>query len=655
MLFKSIIGIGLTALALTACTKAGSGESGSNSGEVERVPVNFALSVGGVSSGTKADVSKLLELAATPGFRGLSSVRVIPFGSAISGSSESLDWIHSLPAISNDEDMYASQDGYTYHHGLVKGNNAHLYTGADADLPLGTTHVLVYAHPANVLPSSNATEQEIKHFNGSVIENGLAAKTKINTSDVTFSPDPIISGTVPAAAQSIANALNTIASEASFTQSYFYKKNDVWYSSSVAVNWSTVGSQELNDLFKSFTNSGELTTGAGENVKYLLSNLYTKLNAYQSENTNPYKHIAGTEEYNAMLEENGTEPLTYAIMYNRLRDMLLARIQSLVTDNTINISSSDVVTFNDSGLDTYPESLGLPAGSAVLRWNGSEFVVVTEALDGVAPIDRFCYMPSMYFYCNSAISTSNNKEVYRLYDYKDANTNWSSVLSQYRSGPKITKRTASVAIDEPLQYAFGMLVVTIKAGKQMLPDNDGSELTYCTAEGENFPVTGIIVGGQYRQKYDFTPDPSTKEYFMYDNQMPMDNSQNPPVYKVCLTTEKSDEIRTLVFPTIIDSDVYFFLEFKNDSGKPFYGAEGIIMPGSHFYLAGKLEKPSAEDIAIGLKSVIMPDHYTTVNCVVSTMKNAHISVPELGNPQLALGLQTETSWINSAASYIVLD
>lgn len=139
---------------------------------------------------------------------------------------------------------------------------------------------------------------------------------------------------------------------------------------------------------------------------------------------------------------------------------------------------------------------------------------------------------------------------------------------------------------------------------------------------------------------------------MYDNQMPMDSYQKPTVF---LTAEQSGEIRTLVFPTITDSDVYFFLEFRNDSGKPFTGAEGIIMPGSHFYLAGKLEKPSATDKDKGLTSVVMPDHYTTVNCVVSTMKNAHISVPELGNPQLALGLQTETSWINSAASYIVLD
>ena len=353
-----------------------------------------------------------------------------------------------------------------------------------------------------------------------------------------------------------------------------------------------------------------------------------------------------------MLAENGTEKLTYAIMYNRLRDILLARIQQLVDTDIISIDTDGSVTFTNSGMNTYPEALGLPAGSAVLRWNGSRFVVVTEALDGVAPIDRYCYMPSLYFYSKSAISTSADTDIYHLYDYKGSSTNWNSVLSQYRSGKKITKRTASVAIDEPLQYGFGLLVVTIKAADKTLSDNDNSALTYCTAEGKNFPVTGIIVGGQYRQKYDFSPDATTTEYYMYDKEMPKDSYNKPTVF---LTTEKSEEIRTLVFPTVIDSDVYFFLEFRNDSDKSFHGAEGIIMPGSHFYLAGKLEKPSAADKAEGLKSVIMPDHFTTVNCVVSTMENAHISVPELGNPQLALGLQTETGWIHSAASYIVLD
>ena len=132
---------------------------------------------------------------------------------------------------------------------------------------------------------------------------------------------------------------------------------------------------------------------------------------------------------------------------------------------------------------------------------------------------------------------------------------------------------------------------------------------------------------------------------MYDNQ----------VSGVYLTTEESPQIRTLVFPTLVDKDIFFFLEFRNDSGSPFYGAEGIIMPGSHFYLAGKLEKPSAADQASGLTSVIMQDHFTSVSCVVSTLENAHISVPELSNPQLALGVHTQTDWINSAASYIVLD
>lgn len=645
MRMNRIIGIGLAALALSACTKAGSGTSDTK--EVDRVPVDFALSLGGSSAGTKADVTKLLELAATPGFRGLSSVRVIPFAlngsdiEAVSGNNTSNDWLHNLPAISNVEDTYASQDGYTYHQGLIKGNNAHLYSGADANLPIGTTHVLVYAHPDGL--SANST-QEYKHLNGSVIEYGINQRQLITPSTITFSPDPIFTGTIPEAAQGIADVLNAIAKDASFTQTYYYERNNVWYTSSVGVNWNNIGSSELNDLFKSFTNSGEQTTGAGENVTYLIANLYAKLKEYHSTNYNPYKHVIGTEEFTAMLTNGGSDPLTYAEMYNKMRDVLLARIQSL-TGNTITIDTDGNVAFVDPSLNTYPVSLGLPAGSAVVRWSGSEFQVVTEALDGIAPIDRFCYMPSLYFYSNSTIRTSTDKEIYDQYRYVDENTNWASVLSQYRAGKKITKRTASVAIENPLQYGLGLLVVTLKASTVMLPDNDGDVLTYSFAQGNNFPVTGIIVGGQYRQHFDFTPDNTTAEYYMYDNQ----------VSGVYLTTEESPQIRTLVFPTLVDKDIFFFLEFRNDSGSPFYGAEGIIMPGSHFYLAGKLEKPSDTDKAEGLTSVIMQDHFTSVSCVVSTLENAHISVPELSNPQLALGVHTQTDWINSAASYIVLD
>ena len=118
-----------------------------------------------------------------------------------------------------------------------------------------------------------------------------------------------------------------------------------------------------------------------------------------------------------------------------------------------------------------------------------------------------------------------------------------------------------------------------------------------------------------------------------------------------LTPSLSDEFRTLVFPVPAGLDVYFFLELRNDSNTAFTGAEGIILPGSKFYLAGKMDKSDNPD----LPSVFMQDYYTTLYCTVNSLENAHVSVPEMGEPQLTIGVQTSLNWIMSASAYVVLE
>ena len=103
--------------------------------------------------------------------------------------------------------------------------------------------------------------------------------------------------------------------------------------------------------------------------------------------------------------------------------------------------------------------------------------------------------------------------------------------------------------------------------------------------------------------------------------------------------------------TPVDREVYFYLELRNDSGATFSGAEGMIYPGNYFYLAGKLVKPADSPFP----SIFLQDHYTTTRCVVSSLENAHIAIPELDNPQLVMGVQTTLNWIMAASSYVVLD
>lgn len=203
----------------------------------------------------------------------------------------------------------------------------------------------------------------------------------------------------------------------------------------------------------------------------------------------------------------------------------------------------------------------------------------------------------------------------------------------------------AVALDNPLQYATGLLSATVQASALSIPDKKGKMIS---VSGINFPVTGIILGGQHPQRFNFTPISSSREYYLYDNQ----------VSGIYLTQNKSASFRTLSLQTIDSHDVYFCLELRNSSGSAFTGADGVIYPGSNFYLAGKLVYQEGTDQngqPVAFPAVFMQDYVTKVNCVIPSLENAMVAVPELDNPQLLIGVQTEMNWIMSTGSYVVLN
>jgi len=602
----------------------------------ESVPVNLSLSLGGGAPSVKADVSKITELTQAPAFRGISSIRAIPFGDGgAKAGATSLGGFRLLPGITNDVDTQASADGKTYHKGLIENNHAHMYSGSNVALPVGTASLLVYGAAVREAAESGPKD---KHLNGSLLESGWVGDAVMEASALTFSPDPILSQEslkeeVIEISNGIADALTSIVN-ASHDQPYFYAKGSHHHT----IRWEeNLGSAFLRRSFTEFTNYGQQVTGAGSNVSHLITSLYKDLQGFESEDDTPFMHTDGGVEYPAYVDEALTTPLTYGILYNKLRDALKAQIQGLLTSKVLTENGENLV-FSATSYQDFPENLGLPAGSAVLRYSTNlGFSPVTEGLDGVAAMDRFCYMPPLYYFVNSGLSTTTDTDVYKT--YTSQSQNWNAILSQYRVGNKVDANTTSVAVDNPLQFAPGLLVLTVKAWSNHLSDNDGDPYTYCTAEKNAFPVTGIIVGSQFTQQFDFTPmDQLSDEFYLYDN---LANN-------VYLTTDRSQELRTLVFPTPKNRDIYFFLELKNDSGSAFYGAEGIIPPDAHFYLAGQITCPDGE-------RVFTNDTFITVNCVVNTLENAHISVPELGDPHLVMGVDANVNWIHSAASYVILD
>ena len=107
-------------------------------------------------------------------------------------------------------------------------------------------------------------------------------------------------------------------------------------------------------------------------------------------------------------------------------------------------------------------------------------------------------------------------------------------------------------------------------------------------------------------------------------------------------------VPTLVLETAVDKPVHFALEFKNTTGYTRYCQQGDILPRCKFYLAGTLDPP------IG-GSVFSQDHKTTVSIRIESLRNAYNTVPDLHDPQLEIGIETEMKWTQITPQSIILD
>lgn len=626
----------LTLLASAACTKQPSG------GEVSAalVPVQIALRVGNSSGGvaTKGNPSAITEM--NQEFRGINSVTMVPFSTRGYVNRDDISLYHPFHLSDITPEFYQNAvNGNIYVSGLVENNNARLYPKSEAYLPAGTASVLVYGRPPEV---AAATTVDKKHLNGSLSSEGLGQMPTLRSaSDITFSPDQIFGEGLPGEAAEIAGILNDIASGVTYTTQYWYSVNGIWNRGSVTVSWNeAIGDVWLKELFRWFTNGGSLSTGAGHNVEYMISRLYRILkDEYNSSGGARYEHSTASNVYTAMKEEGGTTPMTWSDLYNGIKNEIVTRIEAL--DNTdLNIAANHSVTFSKSTLRTYPAVYGLPEGAAIVRWNGICFEAVSETLDGVAPLSQYCYPPDLWYFVNTTISTST-KEKDEL--YTSANPSWKDdILSEYRNGKVLHSDTKAAALDSSLQYSCAMLVTTVRASAEQLDDADGLYSTQVSLGTVNLPVTGVIVGSQVDLNFDFTPFGST-EYYLYDNCI-------SGVYLKKAEQASAPAFKTLVSQTPDNEPVYFCLELRNDSGAAFTGADGLVLPGSNFYLVGAIELPGDDSYT----RVFERDHTTTINCLVSSLADARTAVPDLEHPHLSVGLQVNPNWKESTPSSLIM-
>lgn len=520
---------------------------------------------------------------------------------------------------------------------LVSNNHAAFYQ--PVFVPRGTASFLVYGHaPAGDDPFAYGSMSGFSN-----LENITKA------SDITFALDPIYSDTeVPAIAQELADYLTSIATCHCVWPTAYYGEMFNRVQRTPAFNWSNPDSYDhsvLADAFEFFSNEDRVMGSSSTLLNRLLTVLYNRLYA-----------VAMTDPTAWDYYDTNIAPTPIGTIYPYRE--LAAAIRTAIANPVYVVTSgnADNVTVQlRNPRDRYPASIHLPDGAAGIQWNASEqafqVVMQTKASAKLMSASRFCYPPFLCYYANSCIKTADDGSKENF--YVSTNT-WPQILAQYQGTlPFVNSKTTAVAITDAINYGVAQLRLKLRMGNNSntLMDSKDNPVEVGT---HSFPLTAVMVGPQYDVAYNFDPLLSSDEHTVYDPRIV--DAANQTIYLVPFVD--SEYAQTLVLPTRANETVYMVLEFQNDSETEFYGANGLILKGSKFYMTAKLDPTTATNYNpddAKVNRVFAQDGYTEVNGVISDLKRAWNVVPDTRDPQLEVGVSMEMKWIQSTTTNVLLD
>ena len=308
----------------------------------------------------------------------------------------------------------------------------------------------------------------------------------------------------------------------------------------------------------------------------------------------------------------------------------------------------------------YPASTGLPDGAAVVRWNSAtmafEPLIQTTATANINSITRYVYPAELWYRANSRIRT-RSEEIEAAYE--PTTYSWQQVLDIFYGSMdgEVTHSVKSVAIKDQLQYAVARMNLKLSDTKSTLLDADGEEIP--VGDGSSFPLTGVVIGGQRPVDFEFktiVPDDlDAYVRFIYDGQVNKDDG-SPRLAMTAGSSVSADSVSTLVLQSLDGEDIPLLLEFQNKSDMAFKGVNGVIRPGTKFYLAGeiKLSEATGSTDADVKSRVFTQDYTTTVTVGVASLAKAYNILPDLLSARLEVGVQLVTEWDESSPSYVPL-
>lgn len=319
-------------------------------------------------------------------------------------------------------------------------------------------------------------------------------------------------------------------------------------------------------------------------------------------------------------------------------------LRNLLKDNTDALSIAIVASIEDESKscleNNYPASIGLPDGAAALRWTGDAFSVrtTTTTLDNINGVNRYAYPAELWYFVDSPIQTSFNEVSKENY----LGRTWADILSYYyTNGNSVMRGTKSVAVEHPLQYGVGRLEMTLTEIASILQDAKGNVFH---GSKEEQTLTGVIIGGQHTVGFDFKPKGPQSDVdarFIYDSVVGSAG------------TDGKWMVNTMVLQSYDGEKVPVVLEFQNNSVHQFTGKDGIIYPGTKFYLIGQLD-PADKGEGNYAGRVFTQDYTTKVSMRVTSLANAYSCMPDLLAPRLEIGVEVMTDWIQSTTTTVIL-
>ena len=547
----------------------------------DKVPVSLALCVSpsqqSASATTRQGSTAVQSAESLASYRGITDIRLIPFD--VQGT------------IGKDDEPAMRSINMIERQGTTTN-----YLAQDVELSIGTASFLGYAKAPELDKPTDMSDD--KYFSNGKLDacDAFTNNTFTTPSDITFNLRQIYPSTkADEKASDLAVYMTDIAK---------------------ATGWRTSTSGVLKSLYEGFTGGGKLMAGSSANIEALLTKLYGDL---VKDNWTSDDRASVIEAITIAISEKAT-----------------------IDNNTVKLNSD---------ISGYPANLKLPDGSAAIQWHtalkkkeggvegemeedpdASCFVAITHSGSGQDLSDqtRFTYPAELYYYANSRIKTSISSQAshYSL-------ASWADVLGYYDSDDGVvTTTTRSVALTDQMNYGVACLELQIQATGlkdatgDYLVDN-GSEKVYLG--NSNFPLTGVFVGGQYPVDYSFQTGDGTTDEDLLNERIIYDKAVVPGIH---LTTDQSSANYTLVLQSKLHKSVNIVLEFSNKSDKSFKGSEGgIIYPGTHFYLVGKVIPSTTATDPIENQRVFTRDHKTVVTMTVKSLMNAYNVIPDLKTAQ----------------------